>query len=747
MIPWPPPDNNTSVQKNRITIGESFTARQRSGRKRQLPLCVALSLVFLAVFSAPTTGQTRSHTAEQIQFFESKIRPVLVKHCYECHSSDSKILKGGLALDSREATLLGGDSGPAIVPGKLEESLVWSALQYEDFEMPPAGKLSPQILNDFKKWILAGAADPRTETTSSPVRQGIDWQKAKTHWSFQAPVPQPLPQVQDSSWSLNRIDRFILSRIESQGLAPAPIADRRQLIRRLSFDLTGLPPKSSETEIAPLIETLLASPAFGEKWGRLWLDIARYAEDQAHIVGNNQSLFYPNAYLYRDWVIQALNDDKPYDEFIVEQLANDLLAKRQGRQLSEQEWAALGFIGLGPKYYRRNDPAVMADEWEDRVDTVSRGLLGLTVACARCHDHKYDPISTEDYYALAGVFASTEMYNLPMSQIAGSQQAGEKKKKTSPKESLHVIRDRKPRDLNVLIRGDVNSKGKLVDRRFLKIFDAKKNPFPKDSSGRLELARTLTDPSNPLVARVIVNRVWNKLIGKPIVGTLSNFGELGERPSHPQLLDDLSARFMMNEWSLKWLIREIVSSQTYRQSSVTTDAMIAKDPANRYWARMSRKRLSIEQWRDSILQVNERLCTELGGTSIHPEKAEARRRTIYSSVSRFQLNPMLAMFDFPDPNAHAANRSQTISPLQKMFALNSPFLLFQADALGKRLADQVQPDEFIDAAYSRLFQRVPSQLERKLANRFLSQNVDTPENNRVIFLQTLLISNEFTYID
>ena len=485
---------------------------------------------------------------------------------------------------------------------------------------------------------------------------------------------------------------------------------------------------------------LLASAHYGEHWARMWLDIARYAEDQAHIVGSDTSLCYPNAYLYRDWVIQALNDDVPYDRFVRLQLAADLLEPDDDRNR-----VALGFIGVGPKYYRRNSPEVMADEWEDRVDVVSRGLLGLTVACARCHDHKYDPIETEDYYALAGVFASTSMFNQPLedSKDAGKE---DKKGKPKPEHAMHIIKESKPTDLPVYIRGDVNNKGPIVKRRFLQILDPNKTPF-ETGSGRLELANAIADPQNPLTARVIVNRVWGQYFDQPLVGTPSNFGTLGDGPTHPKLLDDLAVRFMENGWSLKWLHREIVLSATYGQSSTGNPKAEKADPANRLLARMPRKRMSVEQWRDAILSVSGRLDPQVGGESIEPQDPQSRRRTVYSKISRLELNHMLALFDFPDPNTHSERRVETTTPLQKLFAMNSPFMVAEAEALAKRLIESASDNEHrITEAYELCYNRPPRLEERKLAEEFFGSEADSLEL-WTQYAQVLLASNELLFID
>ncbi|WP_372899680.1 DUF1549 and DUF1553 domain-containing protein, partial [Stieleria sp.] len=477
-----------------------------------------------------------------------------------------------------------------------------------------------------------------------------------------------------------------MAKLEAAAVQPNPPANKRSLIRRLSFDLVGLPPTPEQVAdfvadprpgaLERVVDRLLTSPEHAERWTRLWLDVARYAEDQAHIVGNNDSLTYPNAYLYRDWVIKSLADDMPYDDFVRMQLAADLHYPED-----HDAHVALGFLGLGPKYYSRGSLTVMADEWEDRVDTVTRGLLGLTVACARCHDHKYDPIPTADYYAMAGVFASTEMFNRPLSEAVESKDGQAKK----PQEAAHIVREGKLRDLNVMIRGDATRSGPLAKRGFLTVLsDAEPIAF-SHGSGRGDLAEAIVDRSNPLAARVIVNRVWEQLFGAPLVGTPSNFGALGERPTHPQLLDDLAVRFMDAGWSLKWLQREIVLSATYQQSSAADVEKLNQDPDNRLRWRMPRRRLSVEAYRDAVLFVAGNLDSSLGGESIQPDAADSRRRSVYSQVSRLDLNPMLAKFDFPDPNAHSEQRFETTTPLQKLFLLNSPFLVAQADALAARL--------------------------------------------------------------
>jgi hypothetical protein len=385
---------------------------------------------------------------------------------------------------------------------------------------------------------------------------------------------------------------------------------------------------------------------------------------------------------------------------------------------------------------------------------VSRGLLGLSVACARCHDHKFEPISTADYYALAGVFASTEMFNLPLDEMRELAKDGEAK---NPADAMHIVRDAEPRDLNIFIRGNVESKGPVVPRRFLSVLCEATQPFTT-GSGRLELAEAIADEANPLTARVMVNRIWGALFGAPLVATPSDFGHRGDFPSHPELLDALAIRFMNDDWSIKSLQRDIVLSAAYRRSSregqpvVATDstdnAAPLPDPTNRLLWKMNRRRLAVEQWRDAILQASGQLELALGGPSIEINDPDQRRRSIYSNVSRFQLNPMLSLFDFPDPNAHSPKRNETVTPLQKLFVLNSPFMMQRADDFAERLRNEAPDDASrIERAYELLFGRAPTEKEMRLATKFL----DVPDAERELrwsqYAQVLFASSELLYLD
>ena len=583
-------------------------------------------------------------------------------------------------------------------------------------------------------------------SVASFAEGSIDWEKERQFWAFQAPQRHALPKVGDSEWPSQAIDYFILAKLEAAKLAPTEAAPRRALIRRVTLDLTGLPPTPAEIDqfladdrpeaYRLLVERLINSRAFGERMASLWLPLARYAEDQAHQVGDDTKFFYPNAYKYREWVIDSFNRDLPYDRFLKFQLAADDYEE-------EEHLPALGFLGLGPKYYNRNRIEVMADEWEDRVDTVTRTMLGLTVACARCHDHKFEPITQRDYYGLAGVFASTKMVNQTPD---GSEEKKDASADKMDPRTLHMVEDGSITNLHVFLRGNPERPGEMVERRFLEIL-SEGNPKPFQSgSGRKDLAEVIASPENPLTSRVFVNRVWGAFFGNPLVGSPSNFGHSGELPSHPELLDDLAARFAQSGWSVKGLVREMVLSSTYRQSSLASNAKAAQvDPENRLLARMNRKRLSVEQWRDSALFVASEL-SDKGGKSLELDDPKNFRRTVYARVSRLKLHDTLMQFDYPDANIHAERRSNTTTPMQKLYLLNNPFVLARAAALQRKLPGK-NDEERITAAYEILFGRPPGELEVYTALEFLTRPSNALFTRWEQLAQALLASNEFMYVD
>ena len=591
---------------------------------------------------------------------------------------------------------------------------------------------------------------PGTAATDTDKATPIDWEKARKWWAYQAPQKNELPAVSNSAWPSQRIDHFILAKLDSEQLSPSPETTKRILARRLYLDLTGLPPTPAETAAflsdetgdayERLVEELMQRRAFGERLASMWLNNVRYAEDQAHQVGANTAFFYPNAYRYREWVIDAFNNDVPYDKFIRKQLAADLI-----KDTPTGDLPALGFIGLGHKYYNRGRLDVKAEEWAEQVDTLTRSLLGLTVACAQCHDHKYDAFTQKDYYALAGVFASTDLVDRMAdgSEIKKDNEAAKKRIDT-----IHMVHDKKPQNLHVFLRGNTQTKGDIVPRRFLRVLsEGEPKPFTQ-GTGRLELAESIVSPDNPLPARVIVKRVWSKFFGRGLVTTPSNFGLLGTKPSHPALLDDLAVRFMENGWSMKRLIREMVLSSTYRQCSDESEANRAIDPGNTHLWRMNRRRLSIEQWRDSILAAGDNL-ERTGGKSLELTDKKNVRRTVYARVSRKKLNDMLMQFDYPDPNVHAAKRSATTTAMQKLFVMNNRFMVEQAKRLAKRVTgDSLDASaEQVQSIYDILYNRKPSAAELDLALGFLQLPAESRLTRWEQYSHALLAANEMSFID
>ncbi|MEQ1858815.1 MAG: PSD1 and planctomycete cytochrome C domain-containing protein [Chthoniobacteraceae bacterium] len=710
---------------------------------------------FIPTFAAMMAGVALG-AGDPIEQFEREVRPILETHCFDCHGPDRQ--KGGLRLDDKPAMLGGGDSGEAaVVPGNSAESaLIGRILTLDpDEKMPPKGdRLKPEEIVTLRRWIDNGAHLPASRKTEHPievVEEGMTiTDKDREFWAFRVPRRSEPPAVDFEGWPRQPIDRFIAASLREHGLRPSPEAPRRVLIRRLTLDLTGLPPTPEEVDafladtapdvVERAVDRLLASPRFGERMASLWLPLARYAEDQAHQVGADTKYFYPNAYRYRAWVIDAFNRDVRYDEFLKLQLAADHLPST-----APEDLAALGFLGLGPKYYNRDRMEVMADEWEDRVDTVTRTMLGLTVACARCHDHKFDPITTRDYYALAGVFSSTRMVNKsPDGQVDKEGTKGEKMRPAV----LHIVEDGKVADLNVFVRGNVERKGPVVERRFIEVIARKDASAFSDGSGRRELAEAIASRDNPLTARVLVNRVWALFFGQGLVPTPSNFGHSGSQPSHPRLLDDLAVRFMEQGWSIKSLVREIVLSAAYRQESALDAAKAASDPENEQLWRMNRRRLSIEQWRDSVLAVSGELAEAPGAKSQEIDDPKNVLRTVYARVSRLKLADLLMQFDYPDANVHAEKRSVTTTPPQKLFMLNSTFMQRAAAALAARLRGAAEDDDArVALAYRLLFGREADASERRLALDFLHKPDSADVSRWEQYAQVLLASNEMLYVD
>ncbi len=933
------------------------------------------------------------------EFFERKIRPVLAEHCYECHSAQTKKAKGGLRLDTREGIRKGGELGPAVVPGNVDESLLMEAIRYEGLKMPPRGKLPTAVVADFEQWIKNGAADPR-ENAAAAQQPTVKPSDGDAVWAFQSPKKHDPPAVKNAAWPQGDVDRFILAKLEANNMRPSVDAERATLLRRVYFDLIGLPPSPQELDafvndnesgaLERVVDRLLESPQFGERWGRHWLDVARFAETS----GGGRSLMFPDAWRYRDYVIEAFNSDRPYDQFIREQIAGDLLAHSTPAE-RERQLVATAFLMLGPTNYERQDKDILEmDVIDEQLDTMGKAILGLTVGCARCHDHKFDPIPTRDYYAMAGIMKSTRTLihdnvsrwveqPLPMepaleatvkqhegavaaikNQIKLAKDA--EKKTTKPvaatsdrspivaaelpgivvddaqakrvgswKDSMftnhfvgagyvyddrsqkgektltfqpeftksgryevrlayvpyanratntpvrifhadgdqsvhvnqretppiderfvslgtfrfeegsqwfvmlstegangHVVGDavqfipegeaaqaaasekepNKPAgdaaapkapdiktlevelkkltesapkrpmamapaeadkigDISISIRGNFHTPGERAPRGFIRAATfGTPLDVPANESGRRELAAWLTSRDNPLTARVMVNRVWHHLFGVGLVRTTDNLGSVGERPSHPELLDYLAVRFMDDGWSVKRLVRLLVLSRVYQQSSeaagsrqlaVGNEQTSSSDPENRLFGRQNRRRLEAEAIRDAILSVSGELDRSAGGPTIKAGTTKElgyvfddSRRSVYTPVLRNRLLDLFEVFDFADPNIVLGRRNVSTVSTQALYLMNHPFVMDQAAAAARRTVTGDDPDDAarVDRAYRTALGRLPTPGERRTAVDFLraasgSQAADDQHAAWAQLYQALFACIDFRYVD
>ncbi len=939
-------------------------------------MAILLSFALVAIAVGTAIASAAEPSAADAEFFEKEIRPLLVARCYKCHG-EVKEPKGGLSLTSREAVLKGGESGPVAIEGKPQASLLISAINYDGLEMPPEGnKLGDVEIARLTRWVQLGLPWPKTDAKaleSARVTAEAEQIAAarRSFWSFQSVRNPPRPAVRDTSWVQAPIDRFVLAELETHGLSPSPRADNRTLLRRLTFDLIGLPPTPEEIEdfqrddspaaVDRVVDRLLSSPRYGERWGRHWLDVARYADTKGYVLFQDDK--FPWSYTYRDYVVRAFNEDLRYDRFIIEQLAADLLPLGADRRAL----TALGFLTLGNGFMNNQQDVI-----DDRIDVVTRGLLGLTVTCARCHDHKFDPIPTADYYSLYGVMASSteptipplfedppnseayaafakelaererklneyldEKYRelaegarsrvaeyllaanflkdkpttedfmlladgsdlnptmiiryqvflersraghdpvlaiwhtlaaLPEDQVAAKaaevveqQIAGQSADKpinplvagaflgkplkdladaariygellngaehlwqstvaqaSAAKQSpptaladanaealrqvfhgpqapanfstseigvLALLPDRPAQEVRtkllkaieewratgpaappramvledipsplrprVFVRGNPNQLGAEVPRRFLRVLCDGDPPAFGGGSGRLELARAITDRQNPLTARVLVNRVWLHHFGRPLVGTPSDFGLRSDPPSHPELLDHLAWSFMEGGWSIKRLHRQIVLSAAYQQSSDDRSECRKIDPENTWLWRASRRRLDFEATRDALLAVSGRLETKLGGPTI-PSLADpaSTRRTIYGFVDRLNLPGVFRTFDFPNPDSTSPERTLTTIPQQALFFMNNPLVMACAKSVLARPEVAGESDEVrkIGRVYLLTLGREPATEELDWARQYLSAAASRPAVWDE-FAQSLLLSNEFVFVD
>ncbi len=833
----------------------------------------AVSLSLLTTFlSLPIAAQEMSMSAQpteqQIQFFEKKIRPAIIEHCNKCHSEDGDKIKGGLVLDTRESSRRGGDSGPAVVPFELNESLLYTAITYEDssLEMPPKYKLDDEVIRDFKTWIEMGAPDPREPKEADETPQHyistIDVEEGRKHWAYQAPIKPNIPQPESSDWVKNPIDAFVAAARDKAELSPAPDADPHTLLRRLSFDLTGLPPaaediapfvaafrENPDKAISEAVDTMIDSPRFGERFGRRWLDVARYAESS----GKEVNATFPHAWRYRDYVIDAFNADKPFDQFVTEQIAGDLIEAESEADRAEN-LVATGFLAIGTKNLNENSARQFRfDLVDEQIDTTTQAFLATTVACARCHDHKFDPIPMSDYYSMAGIFLSSdalygtaealqarhpsELVELPVAENTGGEdktlgemidlefrlhasreqlanlqsELRELRRSGNGDEATRLqlqalnirrrlgideqilesfedggarkayamgMQDREePFDSQILIRGEEdNPAEERAPRGFVQVIHTgDEEPIPSDQSGRLQMAQWITSPENPVTSRVFVNRVWSWLFGEGIVTTVDNFGTTGETPSHPELLDYLAIRFAELDWSVKELVREMVTSHTYRMSSEYSKEHFVKDPDNRLLWRANKRRLDAESIRDAALAVGGRLdltrpdgspVSEAGvgfvGRNISEERinTETPHRSVYLPIVRSLLPDSLALFDFADPSLISGKREITTVPSQALYMMNSDFVIENADAMASLLFSEMKlrGPELARAAFVRAYSRPPTEEEVEetltYVKEFLAAAKDSgipPEKAGQLalttFCQSLISSAEFRYLN
>lgn len=915
----------------------------------------------------------KAEDARDFDFFEKKIRPALVENCIKCHSAIDKKVKGGLALDSKEGVVRGGETGPSVVAGKPELSLLVKAILYDgDLKMPPKGKLPPEIIADLTQWVKMGAPDPRTKNNADIAKNEMNPLKGQNWWSF-APIAKVKVPVVKNNLVRNEIDNFILSRLEKDHLVSSPEASKAILVRRLYFDLIGLPPTPEQVKTflldnsadayEKLVDNLLKSPHFGEKWGRHWLDVARFSESS----GGGRTALFPDSWRYRDYVIQAFNKDKPFNRFILEQIAGDLLSSKDNREQADNI-IATSFLALGPTNFERQDKKLLEmDVIDEQLDTLGKAILGMTIGCARCHDHKFDPIPTHDYYALAGIFKSTKTlihdnvsrwvdrklpldastekqlnehdakvslldnkikelkkittkvdsgkkiidpkdldgividdtkakkvggwtvskfsnffigtgylhdenknkgeltlsftpefpkagkYEVLLAYQAGPTRADDvpvtifhgdgetvvhvnmqknppidgrfvslgqfrfensgqnfvlisnmdtkghvtvdalqflplgeaekvvkntlkgdtvdakelKKMEIELKElkakgpirpiAMSVEEEKKPVSINICIRGNIHTPGALAQRGFLSAVKVNNAPkIPENASGRKEFGLWLGDDSNPLTARVYTNRAWSWLLGSGLVRTADNFGTTGESPSYPELLDFLSAEFIKNNWSTKKLVRKIVTSHTYRQTSDESTFAQQKDPENKSFSHMNRKRLEVESIRDSILMVSGKLDLAMGGSTINPGtsseygyKFTDYRRSIYTPIFRNNLPEIFEVFDFPDPNLVVGKRNvSTIAP-QALYLMNNPFIIEKSNEAALHLLKESKLSEIqkIESVYFQVLGRAPTPAEQSKVLSFLQEKSEKekPQAWALVF-QAMFSTLDFRYL-
>ncbi|MFO0950141.1 MAG: PSD1 and planctomycete cytochrome C domain-containing protein [Isosphaeraceae bacterium] len=774
-----------------------------------------VGLLVGAVLMLTVSSPAKADDSAALDAFEKTVRPLLVEKCQSCHGAEKA--KGGLRLTDRASLLKGGDGGPVLVPNAPEESRLIQAVRYaDDLKMPPKQKLSAAEVQALERWVAAGAPWPASPATTANPTPGGPTPAQRRWWAFQ-PIRQVVPPTPHGEEdSLNEIDAFLREAMRTRGVAPASLADRRTWIRRATFDLTGLPPSPDEVDAfladdSPLafdrvVERLLASPAYGERWARHWLDVARYADYyDSNPATRTASCELTEAWRYRDWVVDAFNRDLPFDQFVAHQIAGDLMANPEGGEVYPAGLIATTFLSNG--VWDRGDAdkeKIVSDMVDDQIDTVGKAFLGLTLGCARCHDHKFDPVSQEDYYALAGVFYSTHILKdlgakgaeyvmhreplvprahvearekhlasiarveaklaalekQPRTEASQQERAGlsaerDRLKQTLPAEPPLAMAAREGgtpgglfpgiQDVPVHIRGSYTRLGPLVKRRLPRFLAGEAQAPIREGSGRKELARWVASAENPLTPRVIVNRVWQWHFGEGLVRTPNNFGMLSEPPSHPDLLDWLAARFVADGWSLKALHRRIMLSAAYRRSSVVDHEAISRDPENRWLGRFTPRRLDAEEVRDAILSVSGRLDRTPRGPAA--DGIDTPRRSLYVQTARWDRSSFAMLFDAANPDSSTEKRTaSTVAPQALMF-LNHPFVRGEARRLAGRLntLSRGDADAWVGHAFLLLYGRPAKPREVEVCKRLVTRAGRAPDWEGLAHV--LLCSNELMYVD
>ena len=732
--------------------------------------------MILSLIALSLLGVTGALGQDQIDFFEKKIRPVLAERCYQCHSAESArtgTLMGKLQLDTREGVQQGGSRGPVIMPGQPDQSMLIEALQYTNanLQMPPGGKLPDSVIADFVRWVALGAPDPREGKAVNTA--AMELEAGRRHWAFRPLRPVDPPEIpgaspDEAAWADAPIDRFVLAKLREMQFLPSQEADRSTLIRRAYFDLIGLPPTpdeveafvgdSSTTPFRQLVDRLLDSPHYGERWGRHWLDAARFGESLGAHEGDNA--IRDDAYRYRDAVIRAFNDDLPYDQFVRYQISgapNSVPAKRRDLGM---------FVQLGTNLSKTDNPNDRKfHRLDDMVSATGQAFLALTVGCARCHDHKIDPITAEEYYQLTAVFFDEAEVKpdaggkfVPLEVTTPHLLAGGSWQ--SP------VRPVEPGFLRVLMR---DGRSPVDWRSRPEVTDGPEAQFESPNLGML--ANWLTDVEHgagALLARVIVNRLWQHHFGRGIVSTPNDFGKLGTEPTHPALLDWLASQLIREGWQLKPIHRLIMNTAVYKQAASTNLAQARQDAYNEYLWHRRPLRMEAEVIRDHILSVSGSLRTDIYGPSIpigNRKKAfqdtpDTWRRSLYLMSPRFHLHPVLKVFDPPDNTQSIGLRDVSTTPGSTAFMLNAPFVWEQAERFAQRVQDRVggDPNLQIESVYRIALSRPPTVEEREIGLSFLGQrpaggaeakrelgSLDAP-SPLVQYCHAVMNLNEFIYV-